>query len=263
MAALILVTNDDGISSPGMWRLAEVLGRLGEVVVVSPAYDASGSSAALALKGAIPCRKVQGSARAYAIGGTPATCVWVGMSSLLDRKPDLVVSGINMGPNLGCDTLISGTVGAALFAGSRGVSALAVSTDLGSDPDWRAPVQAAVTAAEHLLDLGAPQPVVLNLNVPAGQRVVGGRLTSLSDFSHLDMVSIDMRYEGSDLQLVPDFRPRRPERMSMGTDLAAYADGHAALTLLEPRVPSLALLDRVAAIAAAMEEPEAREQAGA
>lgn len=263
MAALILVTNDDGISSPGMWRLAEGMSRLGEVVVVSPAYDASGSSAALALKGAITCRRMPGPTRAYAIGGSPATCVWVGMSSLLDRKPDLVVSGINIGPNLGRDTLISGTVGAAMFAGSRGVSALAVSTDLGSDPDWRAPVQAAVTAAEHLLALGSQPPVVLNLNVPAGPRVAGARLSSLSDFSHLDMVALDLRYEGSDLQLVPNFRPRRPESLSMGTDLAVYADGHAALTLLEPHVPSLALRDRMAAIAEAMEQPEAREQAGA
>jgi len=93
--------------------------------VVAPAYDASGSSAALALKGPIACRKVQGTVRAHAIGGSPATCVWAGVSSLLHRPPDLVVSGINVGPNLGRDVLISGTAGSALFAASRGIPALA------------------------------------------------------------------------------------------------------------------------------------------
>lgn len=246
MSALILVTNDDGISAPGLWRLAEGLLRLGEVVVVGSERDASGSGAALALRGPIACRRVEGPARAFAVDATPATCVWAGVAALLHRKPDLVVSGINIGPNLGRDVLISGTAGAALFAGSQGIPALAVSTDLHPEPDWRAPV----AVAEQVLRLRFRQPLVLNMNVPAGARVRGAELTALSQFTHLDMVSVDLRYEGDRLQLFPTMNLRRPDRIQEGTDLTAYARGHASLTILEPKLPEGEVVSHVKRIAA-------------
>ncbi len=132
---LILLTNDDGIGSPGIRAAAQGLCALGEVILVAPREQASatGRSHPLSSDGKIEQVEysVNGTAlRAYAVGGTPAQCVVRALVQVLDRKPDLVVSGINYGENLGVGITISGTVGAALEAASYGIPALASSLQL-------------------------------------------------------------------------------------------------------------------------------------
>jgi 5'-nucleotidase len=131
----ILLTNDDGIQSPGLWAAAEALSELGFVTVAAPREQASGSSRSLPVTsdGKIKTTNLQiGSQQweTYAVGGTPAQSVLHGILEIMPAKPDLVVSGINYGENIGFSVSISGTVGAALEAAALGIPALAVSLEL-------------------------------------------------------------------------------------------------------------------------------------
>lgn len=131
----ILLTNDDGIDSPGLWAAAEALSRLGFVTVAAPRdqYSGAGRSHPLQADGIIRPRSLQIGNQiwtAYAIGGSPAQTVMFALLDLLPRKPDLVVSGINYGENVGSGITVSGTLGAAMEAASFGIPALAVSLEL-------------------------------------------------------------------------------------------------------------------------------------
>ena len=126
----ILVTNDDGISAPGLWRLAETLSELGQVVVVAPDRDQSGIGTARTLREVVRVDEVASRIEgvpAYAVQGTPADGVILATEALSTEPFDLVVSGINAGANLGLDVFVSGTVGAALQGYFRGMPSIAVS----------------------------------------------------------------------------------------------------------------------------------------
>jgi 5'-nucleotidase len=130
----ILLTNDDGIESPGLWAAAAVLAELGEVWAVAPSLQSSGAGRSLPAnsEGIITPRSVQvnGSTwMAYGVGGSPAQAVLHGLLEIMPRKPALAVSGINYGENVGVGVTISGTVGAALEAAAQGIPALAVSLE--------------------------------------------------------------------------------------------------------------------------------------
>lgn len=126
---LFLVVNDDGIAAPGIQALAAVASRMGEVFVVAPEREHSGKSLAMSGSAPLRCRKVEGCdvGTQYAISGTPAECIKVGFYLLGDRRPDLVLSGINRGGNAAAYAMYSGTVGAALTAGVMGSRAVAFS----------------------------------------------------------------------------------------------------------------------------------------
>jgi 5'-nucleotidase len=185
MHVRILVTNDDGVSAPGLAALTRALvrwteqtggdgpGAPHEVVVVAPSSNYSGAGAAVGSvtdKTTIPYQRafVEGApeVEAYGLDASPALSVIAGALGAVGPKPDLVVSGINHGVNVGRSILHSGTVGAALTASQLGISALAVSLRAGVDPD---PFESAADLAVALLPLliAAPMRTVLNLNVPA------------------------------------------------------------------------------------------------
>ena len=126
----ILVTNDDGISAPGLWRLAETLSGIGQVIVVAPDRDQSGIGTARTLLEVVRVQEVASRTEgvpAYAVQGTPADYVILATEALSTEPFDLVVSGINAGANLGLDVFVSGTVGAALQGYFRGKPSTAVS----------------------------------------------------------------------------------------------------------------------------------------
>ncbi|MFZ6018821.1 MAG: 5'/3'-nucleotidase SurE [Chloroflexota bacterium] len=177
----ILLTNDDGIESPGLWAAAEALARLGFVTVAAPRdqYSGAGRSHPLQADGIITPRSLQIGRQiwtAYAIGGSPAQTVMFAILDLMPRKPDLVVSGINYGENVGSGITVSGTLGAALEAASFGIPALAVSLELPSgeyyshsrEVDFSSAAYFTAYFAERLLNL-PPQPDVdvLKVEVPA------------------------------------------------------------------------------------------------
>ena len=169
---LILVTNDDGITAPGLRMLIRFMQDLGEVVVVAPDRPQSGMGHAITLDSTLYSQKVAidrdpSAPVAYSCSGTPADCVKLALQELLPRRPDLCVSGINLGSNASINVIYSGTMSAAIEAGIEGVPAIGLSL---CDYSWKAdfgPSGPAVRqiAAEALRN-GMPPGVVLNVNIP-------------------------------------------------------------------------------------------------
>ena len=162
----ILVTNDDGIRSAGIVALADALKPLGTVVVVAPAREASAVSHSLTLHH--PLRlEVVGEGR-YALDGTPTDCVNIAIAAVLKGLPDLVVSGINKGLNIGDDLTYSGTVAGALEGTLLGAPAIAVSLQGKTDFDFTHAAAVAHDVAARILERGLPARTFLNVNVPRG-----------------------------------------------------------------------------------------------
>lgn len=161
----ILVTNDDGIYAPGINILVEALARLGEIAVVAPDRERSAVSHALTLHH--PLRAECVAPGRFAVDGTPTDCVNLGIHSLLDFHPDLVISGINRGANLGDDVTYSGTVAAAMEATLMGIPAFAISLDCRQQQgDYLAAACFAATLAGKVVTNGLPKDTFLNVNVP-------------------------------------------------------------------------------------------------
>lgn len=184
---LILVTNDDGIHSPGLKALAEGLSRLGQVVVVAPDRERSAVSHSLTLHAPLRCEEVQ--PNYFAVDGTPTDCVNLGIHGLLTERPALVVSGINRGGNMGDDITYSGTVAAAMEATLMGVPAFAVSLEAASFTyeDFLPASGVAADLAAAILARSLPADTLLNVNVPAGP-CLGVRLTRQGKRRYGDMV---------------------------------------------------------------------------
>ncbi len=170
---VILVSNDDGIEAPGLEALVSALRAVGEVWVVAPDGERSTSSHALTLGSPVPVREA--GERAFAVDGWPADCAYLGLFALLPREPDVVVSGINRGSNLGTDVLYSGTVGAAREAYTRKIPSIAASLVRGKDFSFAAQFVSALVRA--VLDREGT-PLLLNVNVP-GATADGVRVTTL------------------------------------------------------------------------------------
>jgi len=160
----ILLTNDDGIGAPGLLALEETLADLGEVHVVAPLNEQSGTSRAITLRR--PLRFVPKGPRRYAVEGTPADTVTMAVIQILDFTPDLVISGINSGPNLGENIYYSGTVAAAAEAAKYGIPAIALSVNARTNIDYRQTAELAPRIASKVLEDGLPPGVALNVNVP-------------------------------------------------------------------------------------------------
>lgn len=164
----LLVTNDDGIHAPGLLALRDALAPLGEVVLVAPERPRSAMGHAVTLHKPLriwPTRLADG-AEGFAINGTPADCVALGTSEHLGPLPDLVVSGINLGPNLGVDMLYSGTVAAAMEAAICGIAAFAISIASYEAHDFGPAADFASHLAAVILARGLPAGAFLNVNVP-------------------------------------------------------------------------------------------------
>ncbi|MDO5970811.1 5'/3'-nucleotidase SurE [Flavivirga aquimarina] len=167
---LILVTNDDGISAPGLRTLISVMNSIGEVVVVAPDSPQSGMGHAITLDSTLYAERVymdDGPQIEYSCSGTPADCVKLAIRELLDRKPDLCVSGINHGSNSSINVIYSGTMSAAIEAGIEGIPAIGFSL---LDYKWHAHFDASKkyvkTITKQVLKNSLPNGIVLNVNIP-------------------------------------------------------------------------------------------------
>lgn len=167
---LILVTNDDGIFAEGIIRLKEALDDLGEVVVVAPDSEKSAVGHAITISDPLRVTEVErnGTFFGYAVNGTPADCVKLSVKALLDRKPALVASGINRGPNTGINAIYSGTVSAATEAAFMGIPSFAISITSFEKTDLSYSQKIARKIAVKLLSEGLPPQTTLNINVPPG-----------------------------------------------------------------------------------------------
>lgn len=161
----ILVTNDDGIHAPGLQVAFEVSRKLGDAVIIAPEHDNSAASHSLTMNR--PLQVKQLSNNIYTINGTPTDCVTIGIGKILPHKPDLVISGINPGANLGDDVSYSGTVSAAIEATMLGIPSFAVSLAAESEPfHYETAGNFISTLARMILEKGLPRDTLLNVNIP-------------------------------------------------------------------------------------------------
>lgn len=169
----ILISNDDGIASPGLLKTAEKLCVDHEVYVIAPDRERSAAGHSLTLHKPLRIEEVDIGikvAKAWSTTGTPGDCVKIGISSILDKKPDLIISGINLGPNLGADIIYSGTVSAALEGAVLGYPSIAASlfgSGTFTDASFEYPAEFLANFMNKIAEIKFPKKTILNLNFPA------------------------------------------------------------------------------------------------
>ena len=224
----ILLTNDDGIGSVGLRALENALSPLGDVTVVAPDSERSGSSQALTLHQ--PLRVNMLDDRHFAVGGTPADTVILALYQLLPQKPHLVVSGINPGGNLGENLIYSGTVAAAQEAALHGVPSFAISL-VGRNPeDFSGAAGVALQLARRILEEGLPPGVALNVNVPRHE-IRGMRLTRQSQKISQNVVCEKKDPRGRSYYWLDETLPHR--KVEPDSDYAAIFEHEVSITPLE------------------------------
>ncbi len=230
----ILVTNDDGIQSAGLLALRRALDEVGETAVMAP--DRNWSAAGRYRKLFDPLRAwdviLSDGSSAMTCNGTPADCVALAVMGLLPRKPDLVVSGINYGANLGNDLLYSGTVAAAMEGLAFNIPSIAVSLYGGKEKLWdfRAAAAAAARLAQSVAERGLPPGILLNVNVPPGspEQIAGLRIARLGQRTYRDELVVRYDPRGCPYYWVGSEDPE--DHAEGGTDVAAIAEGYISVT---------------------------------
>ena len=232
----IIVTNDDGVYSPGLWTAVDALQGLGEVVVVAPDREQSGVGSSITLH--VPVRATQVDPRikgitTYAVEGTPADSVILALEHLVPGV-GLVISGINQGTNLGEDVLVSGTVGAALQGFVRGVASLAVSVAALQDPHFEVGHQVVRTLSRAIYNGSITSPVLLNVNIPnkLPGEIKGIDITRMGRRSFTEVVQ-----SGEDSRKRPYYwikreRDSSPKKPTRGTDMWAVKNSRISITPL-------------------------------
>ncbi len=229
----ILITNDDGYQAPGIVALFEALRDLAEVEVIAPEQNNSAKSNALTLHSPLYVQRAPNGFR-Y-VTGTPADCVHIALSGLLDYRPDLVVSGINNGANMGDDTIYSGTVGAAMEGYLFGIPAIAFSQ---VEPGWAELQAAARTARELVQSFLAGQmlggaPWLLNVNIPnrSYEHIGAAKLCRLGRRHAAEKVIQQTNPRGQTMYWIGAAGAALDD--ADGTDFHATAQGHVSMTPLQ------------------------------
>jgi len=229
----VLVSNDDGITAPGIAALERALGGLGEVFVVAPDRERSASSHSLTID--VPLRAVRVRERAYAVRGTPTDCVLLAVENLLPARPDIVVSGVNRGPNMGSDVTYSGTVAAAIEGTILGIPSIAISLDRapGGEFDYGPAGHVGRAFAELVLERGLPEGTLLNINVPnmPADGLRPPRPTRLGHQVYEDSIVEKTDPRGKSYYWIGGQSSSRSNET--GTDFAAVADGHVSVTPIQ------------------------------
>lgn len=236
---LILISNDDGIQAPGIIALTNALMPVGDCFVVAPIEEQSGASHAITIRHPVralpyPFATREGDVSGFAVKGTPVDCVKLAIDQLLPRKPDVVVSGINQGPNAAINTIYSGTVSAALEGAILGISAVAFSLSAWKGGDFDASQEYIRRIVKTVIANPLPEGVLLNVNIPdvAEDEIKGIRVTRQAE----------SRWQESFVQRTdPANRPYywiTGEFVNLDdgvdTDLVALADGWISMTPLRP-----------------------------
>ncbi len=237
----ILVTNDDGVHSEGIHALAQVLEPLGEVIIVAPIQEASAIGHALTLRRPLRLEPIKPGV--FAVDGTPTDCVNVAMAHVLRGKPDLIVSGINKGWNLGDDVTYSGTVSGALEGALLGIPSIAVSTmNRRNEYDFPPAAKAAAVIAEAVLERGIPKFTMLNINAPYGSNK-GFRATVQARRNHITVVSERIDPRGRAYYWIEEGENEwEPHDRS---DYQAVRDGYVSVTPLHPDMTAHEVLSYV------------------
>jgi 5'-nucleotidase len=232
---LILITNDDGFQALGINQLIEGVRSLGELIVIAPDGSRSGMSSAITSASPIRLDLVRKEAdlTIYSCSGTPVDCIKLGMNEILERKPDLVLSGINHGSNAAICVVYSGTIGAALEGCICGIPSLGISlTDHSLTADFTQAVKYGKKVAENVLQHGLPQGVCLNLNIPDIPDVKGLKVCTQTKGYWAKEFRLDKDPDDKTIYwLTGDFVNEEPENTE--SDEWALNQGYAALVPLQ------------------------------
>lgn len=224
----ILITNDDGIFAPALLRLREVLKPLGEVTVIAPDRNQSATSHSLTLHR--PFRIREHEAGVYSVDGTPTDCVVAAWYGLLEQPPELVVSGINHGPNMGEDVFYSGTVAAAIEGALQGAMAIAASLVTRELTDYAEPAAFIGRLARRVVEERMPRRSLLNVNIPhrPWEEIRGVQITRLGSRVYRDTLIRKVDPRGQDYYWIggedPIWEPQE------GTDFHAVNTGFVSVT---------------------------------
>lgn len=240
-----LLSNDDGYQAPGLGYLAEALQSLGRITVVAPDRDRSGASNSLTLDQ--PIRPQTASNGFIYVNGTPTDCVHLAITGLLEEEPDMVISGINNGANLGDDVLYSGTVAAAMEARFLGVPAIAVSLAGESPQYYETAVQVMLKLIGHLQNWPLATDVLLNVNIPD---------RSYSSLAGFEVTRLGHRHKSEPAIRTTDPRGHaiywvgpvgREEDAGPGTDFHAVRQGSVSITPIQVDLTRFNYMDSLAA----------------
>ena len=239
---VILVTNDDGVTSEGIHALAEVMRPLGDVIVVAPLQEASAIGHALTLRRPLRIETIRDGV--YGVDGTPTDCVNLGCAILLKGQlPDLVVSGINKGWNLGDDITYSGTVSGALEGALLGPPGIAVSLKRAPTYDFGPSASAAAKVAAAVLKHGVPPRTFININVPLGTPK-GMRVTTQAKRNHVTKIDARTDPRGSHYYWIEEALDEyHPD--SGRSDHEAVRDGYVSVTPLQPDMTAYEVLEHL------------------
>lgn len=229
---LILVTNDDGVRAEGIKALARGLQHLGSVVVVAPELEQSASSHSITLDN--PLRIKEYAPDRFSVTGTPTDCVLLAIHRILGKKPDILVSGINHGPNLGEDVIYSGTVAAAIEGYLLGIPSIAISVASWDPVPFDAAARSVRELPERMLKLNGRRPDLWNVNIPAsvGEGVKGTVITKLGSRVYNDVIIEKKDPRGKDYFWIGGGEPGWSSESE--SDFAAVSAGYISVTPLRP-----------------------------
>lgn len=225
----ILITNDDGIHNPGIQALQKALTGIGTTFTIAPDRDNSAVSHSLTMNRPLKVHRL--SENVFTVDGTPTDCVALGLKKILHSQPDLLVSGINSGANLGDDISYSGTVSAAIEGTMYGIPSMALS--VGGEPpyDFRAAMEIATCMANKILKNSLPQNTLLNINVPSGSTYREIRVTRQGRRLWEDSIHETLDPRGSKHYWIGGGTPIR-ER-GEDTDVHAFNSGNVSITPIQ------------------------------
>ncbi|MCF6226426.1 MAG: 5'/3'-nucleotidase SurE [Xanthomonadales bacterium] len=241
----LLVSNDDGFHASGIQTLSERLSQFATVTIVAPSSNRSGASNSLTLDG--PIRVTKMADNQFKLSGTPTDCVHIALTGMLDKDPDMVVSGINHGANLGDDVLYSGTVAAAMEGRFLGLPALAISLLWSSgEQHFKTAAEAAALIVEKLRQDPLPADTILNVNVPnlPWEEIQGFEVTRLGH-RHRAEAAIPMQDPRGRLHYWIG-GPGKEEDSGPGTDFDAVSRGYISITPIHVDLTRYQALEQVA-----------------
>jgi 5'-nucleotidase len=239
----ILLSNDDGYFAPGLACLAEHLARIAEVTVVAPERDRSGASNSLTLDRPLNLRRAANGF--YYVNGTPTDCVHLAVTGMLEQQPDMVVSGINAGANMGDDTIYSGTVAAATEGFLLGIPSLAISLEGKEFVNYETAARVAVELVQRFVTQKHSQPWLLNVNVPdvPHDQLQGIAVTRLGKRHKAEPVVKASNPHGEAVYWVG--AAGKAQDAGEGTDFQAVAQQRVSLTPLQIDLTQYSQLDAV------------------
>lgn len=232
----ILISNDDGIYAEGLYQLAKRMAGLGKVAVVAPDKEQSAIGHAITMHQPLRCRKIKLrdlDIDAWWVSGTPADCIKLGVETLLKDRPDLILSGINNGENLGTDIIYSGTVSAAIEGSIFNIPSMAVSYATHGEADFAAAAEAAVKIIRQLLDKAIEHKTLLNINIP--------EIKSISELKGVKLAKLGVKKYRNNFEERKDPRGNSyywlagelvEDEIGEDTDIYAIRNGYASITPL-------------------------------